>query len=177
MSIRRSSTIVFLFGLSGLIAFAQVSGGDKSLSDSTERRAKYAELSRKVFATHEQNNGKEVEQSWPDHRKIVAQLHHLVSAQIVSTLSIQNATTADVKKAIAEVQGDLSLGGPDANSVPYCQKFSANGIQTVAVAYAVLYGGDAISDTDAYLEFYDKRTRIEICRRFSSRPVPHCRIT
>ena len=93
------------------------------------------------------------------HLKIVAQLHHLVSAQIVSTLSIQNATTADVKKAIAEVQGDLSMsvGGPDATNVPYCQKFMSNGIQTVAVAYAVLYGGDGIPDTDAYLEFYDNR--------------------
>ena len=50
----------------------------------------------------------------------------------------------------------LSGWGPEATNAPFANLFTLNGIQTLAVAYVIMRGGDAIPDTQPYLEFYDR---------------------
>jgi hypothetical protein len=131
-------------------------------NDSAARRGRYADLSKKVYATHEQKNLDEVRQSKSEHSKITAELHNLVSSEIIAALSIGNLKTADLNKAITDVQAGHSMAawGSDTTNTPHSERFIENGVQTVAVAYAVLHGGDAVPDTDAYLEFYDNRNGV-----------------
>jgi len=155
----RNSIAILAFGLGSLLALAHVNGQENSSSDSGTRRARYADLSNKVYATHEQNNVNEVRQSIPKHPKLIAQLQELVSAEIISALGIRDLKAADLNKTISEVQAGRSMAawGSDTTNTPYSERFVENGVQTVAAAYAVLHGRDAVPDTDAYLEFYDNR--------------------
>jgi hypothetical protein len=86
----------------------------------------------------------------------------MVTKEIEIALSVPKPTAKDVTSAIARLQGDITLTnwGPDAANVPFARFFSLNGVPTMAVAYAILQGGDAIPDTQAYLDFYDNASGV-----------------
>jgi hypothetical protein len=85
----------------------------------------------------------------------------MIAKEIDMALAAPNPSDGSIAGAISSLQGDLSMAGwvPDMD-IPYAKFFTLSSVQSLAVAYVTLQGGDAIPDTQAYLEFYDKPTGI-----------------
>jgi hypothetical protein len=137
------------------IEFAQTGAhvsGEREL-----RRATYIQLNRQIFARHEDADSEKFHISKPDKvAEIRYQLHKLISDEISSVLNGPTPSADAVKTAITNIQGEMALPVDDMTNTPFAASFELNGIQSLAVAYAILEGGEAIPDTQAYLEFYDR---------------------
>ena len=114
----------------------------------TQRQATYAQLSRQIFHRQDDpNSGRFL--STEKASDIQSRLHSLILAEISSVLAQPTPSDADVANAVSAVQGDPT-------DKPFAQFFQLNGMQSLAIGYVILQGGDAIPDTQNYLEFYDR---------------------
>jgi hypothetical protein len=117
-------------------------------SDTAQRHAKYAQLNRQIFHTHEDpDSGRALSQDMA--ADIHSQLHRLLSDEIMSALTAPDPSERNLRTAIIAVQGEST-------DVPFAKLFDLNGIKSLAVGYVVLQGNEAIPDTQPYLEFYDR---------------------
>jgi hypothetical protein len=136
---------------------------DTSQSDSgpDQRHQTYVQLNRQIYARHSDPGSGELNASDDKVKSASQQLHDMLSQEIQTALSAPKASETTVVAAISALQGDLSMAGwvPEMN-IPFAKFFSLNGTPTVAVGYVILRGGDAIPDTQACLEFYDKSSGV-----------------
>jgi hypothetical protein len=137
------------------LEFAQIA--PKSRASAQQRHATYIQLNRHIFARHEDADSEKFHISQPGKvAEIRSQLHKLISDEIDSVLNGPAPSADNVKTAIANIQGEMALPVDDMTNTPFAARFALNGIQSLAVAYAILEGGEAIPDTQAYLELYDR---------------------
>lgn len=123
-----------------------------------KRHEIYREANRQVYARHEDPGSGKLNASEQNVRSIAKQLDSMISQEIETALSTPKPSPQSIISAIAALQGDISLSkwGTEETNTPFARLFSLNGIQTAAVAYVILQGGDATPDTHPYLVFYDK---------------------
>lgn len=130
-------------------------------SDETVRlRADYARLNGRTFALH---GNPELGNAFDGAPERVAAIRKgllgLVSGAIKLSLSSPRATDDSVRDAVKAVQGDYALGAwwTIGTNTPFAHLFSVDGLQCLAVAYAILEGGEGIPDSQSFLDFYAKR--------------------
>ena len=137
--------------------FAQTSERTKVSGELESRHVTYVQLNRQIFARHQDPDSEKAHISQPDRvAGIRSQLHKLLVDEIDSTLNGPSPSASNVKNAVTSVQGDIALPPDDMTNTPLAEPFELNGIQSLAVAYAILEGGEAIPDTQPYLEFYNR---------------------
>ena len=136
--------------------FAQTSATTHVSGEREQRHASYLQLNRQIFARHEDRDSEKVHVSESGKvTEIRSQLHQLISDEIDSVLNSSAPSKNSIKAALANLQGEMALPVDDMTNTPFAQRFQLAGIQSVAVGYVILQGGEAIPDTQAYLEFYD----------------------
>ena len=81
----------------------------------------------------------------------------MIAKEIDLSLSTPKPSAESISSAIAAVQGEITLSGwgPEETNTPFAKFFPLSGVQTLAVAYVIMQGGDAKPDTQPYLVFYD----------------------
>ena len=86
----------------------------------------------------------------------------MVQREVGLALAADKPTAKTIISAISTLQGEITLSawGPEETNTPFAQFLSLNGTQTVAIAYALMQGGDAIPDTQPYLRFYDNSSGV-----------------
>ena len=137
--------------------FGQSSAATPSDSSAQKRHEAYREANRQVYARHEDPGSGNLNASEQNVRSIAKQLDSMIGKEIEMALSTPEPSPQRVISAIAALQGDISRStwGPEETNTPFVKLFSLNGIQTAAVAYVIMQGGDATPDTQPYLVFYD----------------------
>lgn len=130
--------------------------------DAQKRHSAYVRANRQIYASHEDPGSGALNFSDAKASVISKQLHEMVSKEIDLTLSARKVSANDVTSAISALQGKMNLtdSGPDFTNTPFAKFFSLNGVTNVAVAFVLLQGGDAIPDTQTYLDFYDNASGI-----------------
>lgn len=144
----KTVSLVFLALLPLLLSgHNQTSDMPQNPDEHVQRHARYLQFQRQVFHTHEDPDSGRVK-SIEKVEEIQSQLHKLISAEISFALSMPHPSVGDVEKAINSVRGE-------SRDLPFADLFQLNSVRTLAVAYVILRGVDAIPDTQPYLEFYD----------------------
>ncbi len=134
----------------------------QSAAGPEERHQEYVQLNRQIYARHGDPESGKLNGADDKVKSTSQQLRGMISREIETALSASKPSDAGITAAISKLQGDdLSMAGwaPDMN-IPFGKLFTLDGIQTLAVGYVILQGGDAIPDTQAYLEFYDKSSGV-----------------
>lgn len=132
---------------------------DPTVSDSDPggRHAAYLQLNRKIYARHEDPGSGNLNFSKEKQDSATQQLHEMIEREIDLALSAPKPSAKTVSSAIAALQGEITLSGwgPEQTNTPFASLFSLSDIPTIAVAYVLMQGGDAIPDTQPYLVFYN----------------------
>ncbi len=135
-----------------------------TLSDSAPqgRHAAYLQLNRKIYARHENPGSGDLDISKGEGHSANQQLNEMIAKEIGLALSAPKPSAKSVSSAIAALQGDITLSGwgPEETNTPFAKFFSFSGIQTAAITYVILQGGDATPDTQPYLVFYDNASGV-----------------
>jgi hypothetical protein len=157
----KSMTFALLFTVLSCTGRAQTSDSPEAPASPQERRQNYLQLNRQIYARHQDPSSGQLNASEEKARSKRDQLHNMIAKEIDMALAAPNPSDGSIAGAISSLQGDLSMAGwvPDMD-IPYAKFFTLSSVQSLAVAYVTLQGGDAIPDTQAYLEFYDKPTGI-----------------
>ena len=143
--------------LNGVESSAQENGAIVKPGDPGQRQANYLQLNRKIFTRHADPDSEKMHIEQEDKvAEIRSQLHDLMVDEIDSTLNGPASSSTSVKTALMNLQGAMTLPMGDMTNTPYADSFVLNGVNSTAVAYAILQGGDTIPDTQAYLEIYDR---------------------
>jgi hypothetical protein len=145
-------SIIFLL-LLNILAIA----GYSQAADPQKRHQNYLQVNRQIYARHGDPGSGKLNTSDDKIQLLTEQLHEIISQEIETALASAKASDSSIAGAILELQGDLSMAGrvPDMD-MPYAKFLTVNGVQTLAVGYVILRGGDAIPDSQPYLEFYGK---------------------
>lgn len=158
MSKLRNLTFVFsILVFLTQIAHAQNADPAQAPSSAAERHGKYVQLNRQILARH----GDKGSGAWNDSQEkleaTTERLHKMIGDEIGRVLASSAPSEKTISDAIAKLQGEFSLStwDPDMNT-PSAKLLNVNGVPTLAVAYVIVRGGDAVPDTRAYLEFYDR---------------------
>ena len=126
-------------------------------SDPQSRHAAYQQLNRQIYARHEDPGSGSLNFSEEKGRSATRQLQDMIAKEIDLSLSAPKHSAESMSSAIAAVQGEITLSGwgPEETNTPFAKFFPLSGVQTLAVAYVIMQGGDAKPDTQPYLAFYD----------------------
>jgi len=156
----RSVFFVVSLMVAGHQIFAQSNLAAPTDSDVQKRHTEYFQLNRQIYTRHEDPGSGQLS----DAKAAAAseKLHEMISSEIDRALADPKPSERRVGSAIAALQGDLSLNEFDTETAntPFVKFFSLNGIQSVAISYAIIQGGDAIPDTQTYLDFYDNASGV-----------------
>jgi hypothetical protein len=141
------------------LSLGQASDTSSASERHDQRRARYQQLNRQIFAQHGDLDSIKFHVVKPNEvLTIKSQLCDLISQEIAANLQSPNPSANDLNTAISSLQGDDSFSskwGTQGTDTPFASFFKLNGARSLAVAYVILQGGDAIPDTQPYLEFYD----------------------
>lgn len=123
-----------------------------------ERHQSYVQLNRQIYARHDDPGSERFDLPKEKVAATSQQLHKMITDEIAGVLSGPATSERRIVTAISTLQGEQSLAhwDPNATNTPFAKLFSLNGIQTAAVAYVTMQGGDGIPDTHPYLEIYDQ---------------------
>lgn len=143
-------------------------GGAQTVASSEEpgtpqsRHAAYLQLNRAIYARHGDEGSGRSEKAGDNFKSASQQLSKLIGKEIELALASSKPSPSSVTAAISNLQGEMTFSawGEEGTNTPFAEVFSLNGIQTAAVAYVIMQGGDAIPDTQPYLNFYDKASGI-----------------
>jgi hypothetical protein len=141
-----TTTIMAIIVLASAIAWSQPPA----------ERQRYQDISRQVYfrsATHDHRTFTHPAAAQAE--RMFSELHNLVSTSVVRVISKRATSASAIKKTIEELQGDESLATflPD-TQIPFADLGDINGTPSLAVAFAVMGGGDGIPDVRPYIQFY-----------------------
>ncbi len=140
------------------LGLAQASDNSQRPDEHAQDRKAYLKLNRQIFARHEDPDSEKFHVSQPDKvSEIKSQLHKLVSQEIRAVLEKPSASARDLTASISALQGELNFAngwGTQATNTPFAEFFELDGVQSVAIGYVIIQGGEAIPNTQPYLEFY-----------------------
>ena len=149
---------VLLLPIMAASAVCQPAAGGLSAEEMARLRAEYGKLNGQTFRL---KGNLELGRTFvedPERVPVVRkELLDLLRQAITRVLSSPRATEGQVQDAINEVQGDFMFGGWDGTNTPLAHFFSLNGDRCLAAAYAIEEGGEAIPDSQSFLDFYVKR--------------------
>jgi hypothetical protein len=90
------------------IGYAQTATGAQVSKGREQRHATYVQLSRQIFARHEDPDSERLHVSAPERvAEIRSQLRKLISDEIDTDLNGPNVSASDLKNAIASIQGEM----------------------------------------------------------------------
>jgi hypothetical protein len=139
---------------------AQVPSPSQALVTRRESRQAYVELNKEIFAgPAEPDDVRRRIVNLPTAQvgQITRELHELLVTGICNVLAQPDASARDVVKAIQNTQGEMEFSayvGSEGTNTPVAEFVDLRGLRTLAVAYGILRGGGALTDTRPYLEFY-----------------------
>lgn len=152
--------VALIFIVCSFGADSQTVSASADSSDAQKRHDAYIHINHQIFASHDyKDSGQMPEKQVPSATR---QLHEMISKEIALALSAQKPSEKDITSAISALQGDMRLAdsGSDMTNTPLAKFFTLNGVKNVALAYVILQGGDAIPDTQTYLDFYDNASGV-----------------
>ncbi|HXE12271.1 MAG TPA: hypothetical protein VN633_09135 [Bryobacteraceae bacterium] len=124
------------------------------------RHQRYTDLNRQIYRRHDDPDSGKLRQFADKANYASQQLQEMISQEIERALA-SRASNASIVSAISNLQGDLSMSKwVDDMDIPFAKLFSLNDVPTLAVAYVILQGGDAVPDSQPHLEFWDKSSGI-----------------
>lgn len=141
-------------------AICQSSQGGLSAQEAASLRAQYGQLNEQTFILHGNPKLGRLLEEDPGRVPVVRkELLGILRKAIIQVLSSPRATEEQVRDTINRVQGDFAFGpwAGDSNNTPFAHFFSLNGYQSLAVAYAIMEGGEGIPDSQSFLDFYVRR--------------------
>jgi hypothetical protein len=120
----------------------------------------YLQLNRKIFARHEDQDSEKMHVSQDEKvSQIRAQLHDLTTQAVSVALQGATPSAKDVTGAVSSLHGEMSFASMTLSrqtNTPFADLFKLNGIESLAVGYVIMQGGEFLPDTQPYLEFWDK---------------------
>jgi hypothetical protein len=136
----------------------QTAGPSQTGEAPQSRHAAYLQLNRQIYFRHQDPGSGQRNNSAGKSQAAGEQLDKMVSKEIKLALSAPRVSAATITASIANRQGELSLSAydPQFTNTPFAKFFELDGIETVAVAYVIMQGGDAMPDTQPHLVLYDK---------------------
>ena len=140
----------------------QSSASSVADSDPESRHAAYQQLNRQIYARHEDPGSGNLNFLEEKGRSATRQLQDMIAKEIDLALVAPGPSAKTISSAIAGLQGEMTLTGwgPEDTNTPLAKFFSLSGVRTLAVAYVIMQGGDAIPDTQPYMVLYDNASGV-----------------
>ncbi len=139
-------------------AFAQTADPSESSAAIQQRHTAYLKLNRQIYARRGDPDSGQLNGSNEGVALATKQLEEMMAKEIDMALAAPNPSASNISSAIRNLQGDITLSAwdPETTNTPFANFFSLNGIQTAAIAYVLMQGGEGTPDTLPFLKFYDK---------------------
>ena len=156
---KRTISLTFLsLALLSFRGLSQTNVTTLSKPNSAERGAAYLQLNRQIYARHEDQSSGNLSDVPDKANSLERQLQNMIAEEIDRVLADPKVSAASIASSISKLQGEMSLTSwdPEATNTPFANFFQLNGAHTLALAYVIMQGGDAIPDAQPYLKFYDK---------------------